>query len=132
MQFASAIQPRVSSSRHGTSYFFGPIRLKTSPSRPSSRIERRGQAEPAAGLDLGRDAEHRRRQQVHLVVDDQAPVALVEQLEVRELFLLVGPVREDLVRRHGDRADLLDLAGVLGDLVLGRGRSCRGSRGATA
>ena len=34
---ASAIQPRVSSSRQGTSYFFGPIRLKTSASRPSSR-----------------------------------------------------------------------------------------------
>ena len=34
---ASAIQPRFSSSRHGTSYFFGPIRLNTSPSRPSSR-----------------------------------------------------------------------------------------------
>ena len=34
---ASAIQPFVSSSRHGTSYFFGPIRLKTSSSRPSSR-----------------------------------------------------------------------------------------------
>src|SRR5437588_186473 len=38
VQLASAIQPRPSSSRHGTSYFFGPIRLKTSPSRASSRI----------------------------------------------------------------------------------------------
>ena len=48
--------------------------------------QRRGQAEPAAGLDLGGDAEDRRGQQVDLVVDDQAPVALVEELEVRELF----------------------------------------------
>ena len=51
--------------------------------------QRRGQAEPPAGLDLGRHAEHRGRQQVDLVVDDQAPVALVEELEVRELLRLV-------------------------------------------
>ena len=38
VQLADAIHPFVSSSRHGTSYFFGPIRLNTSPSRPSSRI----------------------------------------------------------------------------------------------
>ena len=34
---AAAIQPCFSSTRHGTSYFFGPMRLKTSPSCPSSR-----------------------------------------------------------------------------------------------
>ena len=37
VQVASAIQPRSSSSRQGTSYFLGPIKLNTSPSRPSSR-----------------------------------------------------------------------------------------------
>ena len=45
--------------------------------------QRRGQAEPAAGLQVGGEPEDRRGQQVHLVVDDQAPVAGVEQLEVR-------------------------------------------------
>src|SRR6266540_2401961 len=38
VQRAFAIQPRASRSRHGASYFLGPIKLKTSPSRPSSRI----------------------------------------------------------------------------------------------
>ena len=69
--------------------------------------QRGGQPEPAPGLDLGGHAEDRRRQQVDLVVDDQAPVALVEELEVRELLVLVGPVGQDLVGRDGDRADLL-------------------------
>ena len=119
VQVASAIQPRVSSSRHGTSYFFGPIRLKTSPSAVLAD-QRRGQAEPPAGLDLGRDAEDRGGQQVHLVVDDQAPVALVEQLEVRELLVLVGPMVRIWYVATRDRADVLGLAGVLGDLVLGQ------------
>ena len=43
----------------------------------------RGQPEPAPGLQVGGHPEHRSRQQVHLVVDDQAPVAGVEQLQVR-------------------------------------------------
>ena len=82
--------------------------------------QRRRQTEPAAGLNLGRHAEHRRRQQMDFVVDDQAPVALVEQLEVRKLFGLVGPIREDLIGRQRDRGDLLGLAGVLGHLILGQ------------
>ena len=45
--------------------------------------QRRGQAEPAAGLQVGGEPEDRRGQQVHLVVDDQAPVAGAEQVEVR-------------------------------------------------
>jgi hypothetical protein len=48
--------------------------------------ERRRQAQPPPRLDLRRDAEDGRRQQVHLIVDDQAPVALVEQRKVRKLF----------------------------------------------
>ena len=52
--------------------------------------QRGRQAEPAAGLDLGRDAEDRRGQEVDLVVNDQPPVALIEYLEMGELFLLVG------------------------------------------
>ena len=63
-----------------------------------------GQAEPAAGLDLGRDPEDRGGQQVDLVVDDQAPVALVEELEVREVAVLLGPVGHDLVGGQRDRA----------------------------
>ena len=79
--------------------------------------QRRGQAEPAAGLQVGGEPEDRRRQQVHLVVDDQAPVAGVEQLEVREHA--AAPGRHHLVGGDGDRADLLALAGVLADLLLG-------------
>ena len=55
--------------------------------------QRRGQAEAAAGLDLGRDPEDRGGQEVDLVVDDQAPVALVEELEVGEVAVLLGPDR---------------------------------------
>ena len=107
---AVAIQPCFSSSFQGTSYFFGPISEKTSFSRPSSRTRVAVRPEPPAGLDLGGDAEDRRGQQVDLVVDDQAPVVLGEELEVRELAhlarLLVhrrrGPVGEHLVGRDGD------------------------------
>ena len=80
-----------------------------------------GQAEPAAGLQVGGEAEDRRRQQVHLVVDDQAPVAGAEQVEVGERA--AAPRGEHLVRGDGDRADLLALAGVLADLLLGQRRA---------
>ena len=77
--------------------------------------QRGGQAQPAAGLDVGGDPEHRGGQQVDLVVDDQAPVALVEQPEVGEVAVLLGPVGDDLVGRQGDRGDRLGVAGVGGD-----------------
>ena len=80
--------------------------------------QRRGEPEPAAGLQVGGHPEDRRRQQVHLVVDDEAPVARVEQLEVRVDALPAG--RHHLVRRDGDRPDLLAGTGVLADLVLGQ------------
>src|SRR5271166_3661227 len=41
--------------------------------------------EPAAGLDVGGDPEHGRRQQMNLVIDDQPPVTLVEQAKVGEV-----------------------------------------------
>ena len=78
----------------------------------------RGQAEPAAGLQVGGEPEDRRGQQVHLVVDDQAPVAGAEQVQVGERA--AAPGGEHLVRGDGDRADLLALAGVLADLLLGQ------------
>ena len=82
--------------------------------------QRRGEAEAAACLEVGGHPEDRRRQQVHLVVQDQAPVAGVEQLEVGVDALPAGG--QHLVRRDGDRADLLDGAGVLADLVGGQRR----------
>ena len=45
--------------------------------------QRRGQTKAAARLQVGGQPEDRRGQQVHLVVHDKAPVAAVEQLEVR-------------------------------------------------
>ena len=81
--------------------------------------ERRGQAEAAARLQVGGHAEHGRGQQVDLVVDHQAPVAGVEQLQ-RPVHAL-GLARDHLVCGDGDWPDLLALTGVLADLVLGEG-----------
>ncbi len=83
--------------------------------------ERGGEAEAASRLQLGGQLEDRGGQQVHLVVDDEAPVESVEQ---REVGVLALPLRgEDLVRRDRDRLDLLDGARVLADLVLGERRA---------
>ena len=78
--------------------------------------QRRRQAEPPPGLNLRGDAEHGGRQEMNLVIDDETPIALVEELEVRELLLLVRPMREDLVSRHRDGADLLGIRRILGRL----------------
>ena len=83
--------------------------------------EGRGEAEPAARLQVGGELEDRRREQVHLVVDDEAPVEGVQQREVGVLALPLR--REDLVGRDRDRLDLLDLAGVLADLLGGERRA---------
>ena len=79
--------------------------------------ERGGEAEPAAGLERSGNLKHRRGQQMHFVVNDEAPVALVEQREVRELTVLAPPVRDDLVSGNRDRADFLGVAGVFADGV---------------
>ena len=85
--------------------------------------ERGGEAEPAPRLQLGGELEHRRGQQVHLVVDHEAPVEGVEQREVGVLALPLGG--EDLVRRDRDRLDLLHLPRVLADLL---GREARAAQ----
>jgi len=72
--------------------------------------------EPAAGLDVGGDPEHGRRQQMDLVIDDQPPVTLVEQVKVGEVAILLGPVGDDLVGGQRDRPDGLGVAGVGADL----------------
>ena len=79
--------------------------------------EGRGEAEAATGLQVGGHPEDRRREQVHLVVDDQAPVAGVEQVEVGVDALSTGG--QHLVGRDGDRPDLLAGTGVLADLLVG-------------
>ena len=50
---------------------------------------------------------------MHLIINDQAPVALVKQPKVREVATLVFPVRQDLVGRHGHWLDHLGLTRVL-------------------
>ena len=50
--------------------------------------EGRRQAEAPARLQVGGDAEDGRREQVHLVVDDEAPVLAGEQAEVLEVVRL--------------------------------------------
>ena len=83
--------------------------------------ERRGEAEATPRLQLGGQLEDRGGEQVHLVVDDEAPVEGVEQGEVGVLAL---PLRgEDLVGRDRDRLDLLDRTRVLAHLILGQRRA---------
>jgi len=73
---------------------------------------RGGESEAVLRLEFGAAAVHRRRHVMHLVVDDEAPPALVEQLAV--------PVHaRGLVRGDGDGADLLFPAVVLADQVGG-------------
>lgn len=92
--------------------------------------ERRGEPETAARLEVGRHPEDRRGQQVDLVVDDEAPVAGVEQVEVRVGALPLR--RQHLVGRDRDRPDLLARTGVLADLVLGQRRAPDQARPSTA
>src|ERR1035437_7973913 len=80
-----------------------------------------GQAKAAAGLKIGRHPEDRRWQQVDLVVDDESPIAGIEQAEVGVDAFALG--RQHLVGRDGDRPDLLAGTGVLADLVLGQAGS---------
>jgi hypothetical protein len=80
--------------------------------------ERGREAEAPARLQVGRDAEDRGGQEMHLVMDDEAPVMRVEEGEVRKGPLLVLAPRQDLVRRDGDGLDVLAIARVLADLIL--------------
>ena len=81
--------------------------------------EGRGEAEAAPRLQLGGQLEDGGGQEVHLVVDDEAPVERVEQRQVRVLAL---PLRgQNLIRRDRDGLDLFDLPRVLADLVGGEG-----------
>jgi hypothetical protein len=90
--------------------------------QPILTNERGGQAEPPARLQRRGNLKHRRRQQVHLVIDDQPPVALVEELEMGELALLARAVRENLIGGNGNRADFLLAAAVFANVLLGQGR----------
>jgi hypothetical protein len=81
--------------------------------------EGRGEAEALHRLDLGDDAEDGRGEEVHLVVDDEAPFLAPEEAEVGEVRVLVRPPGEDLVGRDRDGLHRLLAARVLAD-VLGR------------
>ena len=84
--------------------------------------QRGGETEAAPRLQISRHPEHRRGQQVDLVIDDQPPVAGVEQIKIPVLAL--GFAGHHLIGRDGDRADLLALARVLADLFFGQRRTC--------
>ena len=79
---AGAIQPCDSMSFQGASIPLGPDQREDVALPAVLPDQGRGQPEPPPGLQVGGHPEHRRRQQVHLVVDHQAPVARVEQVEV--------------------------------------------------
>src|SRR5699024_8058038 len=77
----------------------------------------RRQPQPSACLKIGRHAKDRGGQQVNLVVDDESPIAGIEQFEVGVGALSTG--RHHLVGGDGDRANLLAGARVLSHRVLG-------------
>ncbi len=80
-----------------------------------------GEAEASTGLQVGGHAEHRCGQEVHLVVDHETPVAGIEEFQM--LVFALGAPGDHLVRGDRDRADLLALARVLADLLLGERRA---------
>ena len=80
----------------------------------------RREAQPPPGLQVCHRPEDGGGEQVDLVVDDQAPVLLTEELEVFELVGLRAAPGEHLVGRDRHRADLLVVAGVLPHLLLGQ------------
>ena len=80
-----------------------------------------GEAETPTRLDIGGKPEDRCGEQVHLVVEDQAPVARVEELEVGVDALTSGG--HHLVGRDRDGADVLDCARVFADLGVGERRA---------
>ena len=80
-----------------------------------------GETESAACLKVGREFEHGRRKEVHLVVDDQTPIVGVEERQVCELALSTG--RQDVIGRDCDGLDLFAFARILANVVFSQGRS---------
>ena len=76
-----------------------------------------GQTQAPSGLDVGGDAEDGSGQEVHLIVDDQPPILAVEEVEMWEVLGASRAVGQDLIGRHGDGAELLQLPGVLPDIL---------------
>ena len=79
----------------------------------------RGQPKAPPGLQRGRDLEDGRRQQMHFVVNDQSPIALIEQIEMGERVLLARAVGHDLIGGQGHGAHVFCRARILPDRVLG-------------
>ncbi len=84
--------------------------------------QRGGQPQPPFGLQVSGHPEDRCRQQVHLVIDDEPPVAAVEQFQMAVLAL--SAAGDHLVCRDGDRSDFLAFSREFADLILGE----RGAR----
>ena len=77
------------------------------------------EAQASFGLQLSHGTEHRRREHVHFVVDDQAPIGGLEKFEMLEGGFLAAAVGEDLIRGDGDGFDLLRIAGVQPHFIFG-------------
>ena len=76
-----------------------------------------GEAEAPHRLYLGHDAEDGSGKEMHLVVDDEAPLLPAEKVEVGEVRVLVGPPGEDLIGRDRHRPHGLLRARVFADRV---------------
>jgi hypothetical protein len=79
--------------------------------------QRGGEPKSPARLESGGNAEDGRRQKVHLIVDDEPPIAAVEKGEVRKFGVAAFAPGHDLVGGHRDRPDIFGEAAILGHLV---------------
>ncbi len=70
--------------------------------------QRGGEAQPASRLEFGGKAEDGRGQQMNFVVQDNSPVALVEDGEVWKCIALFLSIGEDIVRSDGDGPNFFD------------------------
>ena len=121
MQSALAIHPWRSSAFQGTSAFFGADQGEDVVFTPILADQGGRQPQPPPRLKARRHPEDGRGQQVHLVVDDEPPIALVEQREVQEVRIAPVAPGHDLVGGDRDGANRLGLAGVFADFIFAQG-----------
>ncbi|MPN03282.1 hypothetical protein SDC9_150509 [bioreactor metagenome] len=76
-----------------------------------------GESYPVDSLQFCSDLEDRGWKHMHLIIDDESPVALGQKIKMREWALLVRSVGEHLVGADGDLSWVLALTGILSDLL---------------
>ena len=77
--------------------------------------KRGGKTAAAYGLNLRGNPEHRRRQKVHLIINNQTPGPFPENAEMGKGAFLVRPPRENLIGRDRYCFYFFFIAGILAD-----------------